>query len=295
VGVIGCLPVVELWAGLSADPSPDSRAAKLHDFYFNGLPGFEPVVHVSHYGSNPGGLGQIRSNQFIDAPQWLLREFKLQRHCTTGGCTLTVVPVTDKVNPFYRLFDPTTTTAQASQLRDALVAAVPALAVADVNRFAWQPADALNAGDSMSQDQVLDTGEGDYLKAFGVGPSALRKALADRLTSLQLSLTPDNIVARAEALSCAGCHQRMGGRDVGGGLVWPRVFFVHVDDSRQEAGPDGPRFMLSDALSNVFLPHRQQVFEQVLNECAVVSSCCGVEICGNVCPEVWCSPEPPVD
>lgn len=93
-GVAACRPVAEHWASLSADPDPVSRADAIEDFYFNGLPGFAPVIHPAHYGMNASGggygstsRGQIRTNQFMPGPNqqiWQLREFQLARTCSGG-------------------------------------------------------------------------------------------------------------------------------------------------------------------------------------------------------------------
>jgi hypothetical protein len=58
--------------------------------------------------------------------------------------------------------------------------------------------------------------------------------------------------------------------NLGGGLIWPNKTkpyeFVHVSERTQEATPEGPRFGLSEALVNTFLPYRQQLMEAFLEE-----------------------------
>jgi hypothetical protein len=101
---------------------------------------------------------------------------------------------------------------------------------------------------------------------FGAGPSALRTAIQTQLTAIGSPLTPDNIVARSMALSCAGCHQLSNGANLGGGLFWPpSAGFTHVDERTTVAGPNGPRFPQSPALTGTFLPHRSVVFQAYLN------------------------------
>jgi hypothetical protein len=68
-GVFGCRPVEEFWAQLSAVADPAVRAARLRDFFFQGLPNFGPVISVNNYGRLPGSRqGQVRVNQFVQAP-----------------------------------------------------------------------------------------------------------------------------------------------------------------------------------------------------------------------------------
>jgi hypothetical protein len=52
---------------------------------------------------------------------------------------------------------------------------------------------------------------------------------------------------------------------MGGGITFPpSAGFVHSTESTQ-AGPDGTRFAVSSALTNVFIPFRKQVMEDFLN------------------------------
>src|SRR6266480_621004 len=44
----GCKPVAEFWASLSG-LNANTRAAQLEMFFYLGLPGFRPVVHIDHY------------------------------------------------------------------------------------------------------------------------------------------------------------------------------------------------------------------------------------------------------
>lgn len=261
LGLEGCRPVANFWANLSTNGSAASRASLLHDFYFNGLPGFSPVIHVDNYGNT--GLtrptGQIRINEFISAP-WMLREFKLQKVSATS---LLFMPATVKVNPFGELFNPGSTSAQTAAFQNTfLPGAVAGLAVNDINLFNYAVPDTFNAGQSNSQN---GGGTDDYLARFVAG-SPLAARIQAQLTAIGSPLTPANIVARAEALSCGGCHQLSTGAALGGGLAnWPAsAGFVHSTEFN-EAGPDGSRFQLSGALVNVFLPHRAQVLQGFLN------------------------------
>jgi hypothetical protein len=122
--------VVLFWDGLTDDASASSRAGKLHDFFFQGLPGFAPVVSVASYGGGPSGLGQIRSNELL-SPPWMEREFKMKRDCSGPACTLRIVPAPAQANPFFALFAPTPSSPLAGQLQTELLAALPQLIVKD--------------------------------------------------------------------------------------------------------------------------------------------------------------------
>ncbi|KFE67516.1 hypothetical protein [Hyalangium minutum] len=268
-GLEGCRPVVEFWAGLSTPTRTSAdRATALRNFYFTGLAGFLPVIHLDNYGNRAtGATGQLRTNQFMDST-WNLREFKLKKTCGTS-CTLRWMPATDKTNPAGTLFDPASPHALADDFRAAFLATeVSRLALNDINRFNMVVADKFNSG----QSEVEFGGDTDYDSIFG-GASAFRTSIQSKLTSIGSTLTPDHIVRRAQALSCAGCHQLSNGRDLGfrtgsgSTIPWPNSLgFTHVSEQLREPSPDGGnRFVISPALTDVFLPHRKQVFEDFLN------------------------------
>ncbi len=257
LGLEGCRPVADFWSNLTADPSLASRATKLRDFYFLGLPGFSPVIHGKNYGDNPAGLGQVRTNQFVQPP-WLMREFKLRRDCA-AGCTLKLFPQTVKVNPFGDLFDPFSLHGLAPGFQAHFLTQVPALAVNDINTFNYEVPDTFNVGQSDSQTPfTVDN----YMNEFGIGPSGFHADIANALASIGSPLTPRDVVARAQALSCGGCHQRSSTANLGGGLFFPSPApggFVHSSEAADPADPS--RFDISPALRNVFLPHRRKVSE----------------------------------
>ncbi|HEX8698610.1 MAG TPA: hypothetical protein VF815_07225 [Myxococcaceae bacterium] len=271
-GLEGCRPVVEFWAGLSTPTRTSAdRASALRSFYFTGLAGFQPVIHLDNYGNRTSSAtGQLRTNQFMGG-NWNLREFKLKKTCTTA-CTLQWVPVTDKTNPAARLFDSNNNPSLplAAEFQTAFVATeVSRLALNDINRFNMILADKFNSGQSIA----APGGDTDYLAELSSSGNTLPGSIQTKLTSIGSTLTPQQIVARAQALSCAGCHQLSNNRDLGfrdaaGAVIpWPRSLgFTHVTEQQREPSPDGGnRFVISEALTTTFLPHRKKVFENFLN------------------------------
>ncbi|WP_240359520.1 hypothetical protein [Pyxidicoccus trucidator] len=260
LGLEGCLPVARFWQGLSTNNDLASRAAALKKFYFQGLPGFSPVVHLNNYGADIArGTGQLRVNMFMGG-NWLLREFKLRKTCDPTSCTeLKAVIVTDKVNPFGGLFSPSSTHPLTADFRAFLPGQVAMLATPDINRFNYEVPDRFNGGQSLAQGS-----ENNYNSQFGTG-GTLKVAIQAELTRLGSPLTPEQIVQRAKALSCAGCHELSNSANVGTPQTWPRSLgFTHTSEFT-ESGPDGIRFRLSPALLTVFLPHRKSVNEEFLN------------------------------
>lgn len=271
LGIEGCRPIANFWRDLSDDASVSSRASKLRAFYFEGraTPGgtvlaLIPVVHVDNYGARTADTGQVRTNQFRGFP-WMLREFKLQRTCGTT-CVTKFAPVTVKTNPFGGLFNPNSTHPLAGQFQSHFITQVPSLAINDVDLFNYTVPDAFNSGQSNSQDfSVPDN----YMLQFGTGASTFRTNIQNKLTSIGSSLTPDQIVARAQAQSCGGCHARSDNANLGGGVIFPMAHqsptFVHSTEFTEPSPEGGDRFQISPALTGTFLPHRQSVLANYLD------------------------------
>lgn len=274
-GVEACRPVADFWASLSTLTSQSAIAKALAKFYYSGLSGFDPVIKLENYGLGGGGGGygqsggQIRTNQFVDK-LWQLREFQLALECgkVKGDCRLISNPVTVKNNPFFDLFDAASTEPRAPSFQSSFTvnfggsSQVSRLAVThpnpitNLNLIAMDISDKFNAGQSTSQGPSEA-----YLPPFqNVLTSPFRGAIQTELTNIGSSLTPDEIVQRAEAQSCKGCHQisHEDPTSIGGGLAWPSSNgFTHVEENG----------FLSQALRCVFLPHRQAVGIGFLQNC----------------------------
>jgi hypothetical protein len=267
-GLRGCQRYVRTWAELSTEPNIETRRAKLEALYFDGYQEFDPVITHANFGENPLGAGQVRTNQFVqpDAPRvWSLREFKLAKPCDPT-CSLEFVPVSNKVNPFGALFDGNSTGADALAFQAELLAQVPRLATLDLNGVGMNVSDVFNSGQSQAAAAVLET---NYPYYFGNGTHAFGAAIQGALTSIGSSLTPSEIIARAQVASCAGCHRFSNNANLGGTLSWPpSLGFTHVSerDVDLETIAGVTRFRISDALVNLLLPHRKQLVENFLNE-----------------------------
>lgn len=284
-GLAGCLPVAQLWAGLSTVTDPVVRANRLERFYFTGITSgattFAPVVDPTHYGMTPtfgpggGTHGQIRLNMFMIGRQyftggkqppgsefWQLREMHTAKPCDAKGlnCKLEINEVVTQNNPDASLFasnPPVGSKAESFQTTDFL-ATVPLLARPTQAGAAAPDAAALVA---MSTLGKYDKGESssdsrqDY-RAAATGNTAFRAAITSKLAAIKRTdLTADDILDRATTQSCGGCHQVSNGVGIGDKITWPSsLTFVQVDESGN----------LSPALQNVFLPHRKAVLEGFL-------------------------------
>ena len=265
-GLKGCQQIIDTWANLTPENDIQARAAALENFYFNGQGAVAPVVSISNFGDNALGAGQIRTNQFSNTTSgWSLREFKLIRSCSGNSCSsLRFVPVTNKNNGFGPLFAPDSNNANAAAFRGFFPSQVANLNASTIPALDISTPDVFNT--AQSQASGTSAAEMRYSVQFGKGESSLRSDLQAQLDALGSSLTPDDIVARAQALSCAGCHRLSNNAALGGGLTWPASLgFTHVTERATEVASGQTRFVLSDALINYLLPARQAIFEDYLN------------------------------
>jgi hypothetical protein len=263
-GIRGCQRLVRAFAELSDTANANTRRTKLEQIYFDGYQEFDPVISYQNFGENPHGAGQLRTNQFVqpDEPRmWNLREYKLDKDCSST-CALRFVPVTNKVNPFGPLFDPTSQHENAAAFQAEFVTQVASLAGPN---FGMNTSDVFNSGQSLATSLSDET---DYPANFGDGPSPFHDAIQAALTNLGSTLTPVEIVKRAQVQACAGCHRFSNNVDVGG-MIWPpSLGFTHVSerDVDLETVAGVTRFKISDALVNLLLPARKQLVEDFLND-----------------------------
>ncbi|WP_437736506.1 hypothetical protein [Sorangium sp. So ce1335] len=292
-GRLGCAPVVNFWLNQS-DPakSPATRAAELHDFYFDGLSGFEPVIHIDHYG--PEG-GQIRTNEFVrpmglPLTSWSLRQFEIAHAGPTGGWLL-IAPSFVSDNPAGKLF---TSASGDQRVTDFQATFFPSVverlaATDDINRFAYG---AEVPSEHEAGESLMIPIHNNYLNKFTTAPTAFRNSIQAKLTAMGSTLTPEHIVARAQSLACAGCHEPVNvdneffkttldenGQPVPD-LTDPEspldvgldenplrtLGFTHTSEQKEpvDETTTRERFRISKMLSEKFLPFRQRVMEDFL-------------------------------
>jgi hypothetical protein len=125
-----------------------------------------------------------------------------------------------------------------------------------------------NTGQSISIKQ----GESDSVWRYQYpgGDTSARDAVRDdivkTLSSMSSPLTHELIVARIQALSCAGCHHLNNDKpDLGlTHKAWPASLgFEHVTEEMPDQDTDGPRYRISPALKT-FLERRKQVLGNML-------------------------------
>ncbi|MBV9497105.1 MAG: hypothetical protein JOZ54_22910 [Acidobacteria bacterium] len=268
-GLTACRPVAQFWADLSSVDSLSERRAKLEELFFDGIPGFEPVIDAAHYA---GGVehGRVRSAQMtLGQAENSLRfyQFRLAKNCAGSNCRLMMLPDMLENMPPGRLFDGHDTSDPAKQFRDEFVTQVARLAIRDVNLFFLEtsPKYSMHESDPGGLPFIYD---GPFAASQNT-PAG--KDFSDRiqaeLTRTGSTLTPLLVINRAESLNCVGCHVLSG--PIGEGVVLPRaVGAQHVTENPNEMrdGDGGPktRFGVSPAVQDVFLPHRIEILRSFL-------------------------------
>ena len=215
LGVAGCQPIADLWAGLS-DPAvtPAAARATLAAFYYTGVAltyrdgvtvTTAPVMHYQNLGAV---RGQIRSNGFMNGPseaRWQLREFKTQ---LSSAGRLFIRPEYVKTNPWPGLFSAATGTDAFSTW---FVGQVPSLIVNDINRFTMADNATFGAGQSDSQTGGIEGPAGDITQFSNdyalFSTVALNNAVQAKLTALGSTLTPANVLNRATANLALARHK----------------------------------------------------------------------------------------
>lgn len=269
----GCRAVAERWRELSSTPSPRARAQLLEEFFYRGLPGFQPVVRFDHYtatgpstGYGGAGSGQIRTNQFLESP-WTLKEFKLAVDCSTRPCVADVVPIPVKNNPDGNLWTETTAGLGNDFQQTVVLPQAVDLGKPGLLAFSYGVPVVYDAARSDSQSGGLADHYTEAYTAVPGVPGGFRASLAAAASG---GLTDRQLVNRALALSCAGCHQPstfglLASQDanaISAGVGWPDALsFVHVDAVEDAAGIHA----LSPALVDHFLPARRQHLADFLN------------------------------
>jgi len=292
LGLAGCRPIAEFWAELSDVTSLQERGDLLHDFYFQGISGFPPAIHVDHF-RREAGSGQIRTNSFLSITEWNLREFGLDVSCG-ANCELSFVANPTDENPFIELSVDGSSDPRSQAFQDWFIAELApgeGLLTDDLNTMTFPVPEEFNGGQSRLPES----------RAFplvvpnlsdNAGPDFITRLEAE-LDSLGSPLSAKQVLDRANSMTCNGCHSSSVGDDLGFESNFADIDrFRHVKLTLDTTdAPDGPRHLMSDALKTEFLPFRRQNLVDFLNETAPaeeltaelsVASSWGSGYCANV-------------
>jgi hypothetical protein len=262
-GIEGCRAVAQFWADLSSVSSLDERRARLETFFFDGLPGFEPVVAPAHYAS-PGGVRTLQET----SPTLQMLQFRLVQQCVAGTCTMRFVPDVLENTPLGHLLDASDQSDRAVRFRDEFVRQLPNLAIADASSYF------INLpNEYLLPDITPPDGSSRFIYDITFGKSAspaaanaYRARIQSELTKMGSTLKPEDIVTRAETLNCVGCHFIFA--DIGNGVIFPQPL-PKGQQVTEDALVDGEagaktRYAVSDVVSKIFLPNRMKILKDFL-------------------------------
>jgi hypothetical protein len=267
-----CRPVASFWKGLEGR-TPTEIAHQLRSFFFEGLPGFKPVIHPLHYGfgvaaQGYGGTepGQIRLSLHMEE-NWALRELHMDQSPKSGDPMFVLSTV--KNNPTASLFDPS---AAQNGVGDAfrqqfVFNELLSLSAKDLTGVRMFTSPEFNADESM----LGGVKKNDYLtSATHAGDTTFVDSINEQIAAQQLGLAcPAGdpldgaaVIKRATTQSCAGCHAPKDflgpSLGIGCGLTWPdSLGQSHINEKRE----------ISPALKQVFLPRRAEVLQTFLQAC----------------------------
>jgi hypothetical protein len=261
-GLAGCRAVAQFWAGLTNVDSQADRRARLESFFFDGIAGMPPVIDPDNFTAASGG--GIRTTQQGADHNPRMYQFRLTKECNPA-CTLRMTPDVLQNMPIGRLFDSTSTMPGAQAFQDALVEQVPNLAVRDVNEYFMEIPRAFLMVESNPFDNEAAFAYRQPFDRGNVVNPGFRNRIQEKLTAIGSTLTPEQIVTRADSQNCAGCH--IGAGPVGEGVVFPHSIddLQHITEEAPEAGELGRRYRISPAVQDVFIPHRMKILLDFLN------------------------------
>ena len=212
-GLEGCRPIAEFWADLSQISSATQNAASIHGFFFNGINGMAPAIHADHFAGGENGSGQIRLNQ-RNARLTTWNQFEFRTEPTVGS--LVIRQSTTKDTPFSPLASDDSNHPLASSFKQAVLNAIStpgdALLASTISTLSIDLPDIFALGSSFSDDFDTDI-DGGVLGTFDSNGNFAANIQA-QLNAVNSALTPDEIIARVNVLSCGGCHNHS--LDLGG-------------------------------------------------------------------------------
>ena len=262
-GIEACRPVAEFWANLNGIDDPKKRRKELVRAFLMGHPvlesqGFGPFVSADHF---TFGTGQVRTNNFDGFP-WTLRDYKLVGHQPpVGPPTVRAVQVPVAYSPIGDHFNDALDAPLGPECRESFLVAMEGLLTDEPDAMSFPIAPECRAAES--RDDFVS----DFALQLRLGTGAFEAAIEARLADLGSPLSAIDIANRARfAGACIGCHQQSNGANLGNGVIAPlSAGFTHTNEFVTEPCGEGQQcFVLSDALTSSFLPHRKQVLENFL-------------------------------
>jgi hypothetical protein len=252
-GIEGCRPVAQFWADLSGIDSISERRTRIEHFFFDGIPGFEPVLQPSHFTAESGG--GIRTFQ-ATTPSVFAQFFQFHLQQQPSGLLMVPGTLEDATSPL--LFNGGLTTPLGDEFRQFFISQVATLAINDVNGFYDRIPDKYLMGETSNDSPQSGMIQG----AASPGGQAFKGAITAELQRIGSNLTSNDVILRATMLNCLGCHGS--GINIGGGIVFPPAqAATHITESLETVGGVA-RHVISPALRDVYAPNRARILTDFL-------------------------------
>jgi hypothetical protein len=261
----GCRVVAEFWAGLSALDDAQERAQALETFFYVGTDSLPAVVQFDSYSA----VGAIISDHFINDVKWQLRPFNAVLDANNVPIIKPVRTGNAPLTEFYdSSFDPAAAgdawantdpelfaAERASFQEDFITAQLPRLIAPELSdnpRTAQSMILGFGVATGARYSEFQNDSEGDTDNPAVLADATFRDAITAALGDTGLSV--DNVLDRAGAHTCGGCHSFAVGKQIGvdssdNPVFWPAVApggFVHINQAGE----------ISDLLATYWLPDR---------------------------------------
>lgn len=258
-GLAGCRPVAQFWASLSTIDSQAERTAQLERFFFDGIEGFAPAIHPDHYHEHQAGIRTLQLTLPDAFPHFF--QFRVVRE--NNGVIAKPDVLEDM--PSSTLIDASIPGERGQRFREIFLQNVQNLAVRDANLYFMDiPAEFLVPDPRPAPDKPEFALGFQFAKSMETPEGkAFEAQIAAELTGIGSTLTPSEIVVRAETRSCIGCH--FAGTPVGEGVVFPAALgdSQHVSEDAS-TGATPRKYAISPAMRDVFIPHRMKILRDFL-------------------------------
>lgn len=248
-GIAACRPVAQFWADLTKVDSALDRRALVEKFFFDGIPGFAPLVTPENFNNGGRVRNKHRDPSSGEVPRFY--QFVVEKRCTNGDCKLFMQPDVVENAPHPGLYNASLNTPLGAEFRDEFIRQIPTLALRDINYYLDFPKK-YDVGETTPPDSVAFGSQAYFQSINSQAGKDFDARVRQELARVKSTLTPLDLLIRADTQFCGGCH--LGRIPVGDGLTFPAA----VGDSHVAPGS------ISPALRDVFGPSRAKALSNFL-------------------------------
>lgn len=258
LGEAGCKKVADFWAKLSELNNISEASEQLTSFFYQGVDGMNAAVSLDHFRGAENRSGQIRFNARHDRfRSWTFMEF--HAGISPEGLLKFTQSTIDE-SPFLALAGSTNLPA-AESFQQAVLDGISQdgidLLAHNITTLAIDLPDQVNVGRQFAHVSIPKRMIDELSEEFA-------DKIQKKLNSVGSPLKPEEIIARVQALSCAGCHNQK--ENLGGSIDFNTApVLMEFLSTYVEQGENGERFKLKQILEEKLLPERTRLLELFLD------------------------------